>query len=204
MPRPKTPKLTRAAIAAAAIEHVEAGRELQLVPIAKRLNVSVSSLYHHVDGRNDIVHAMRELLTESYWLEIPAGTPWPEAVRQAATVLRDLYGNHPRTTPLLLSVEVASPATLAFYSELMISLLDGGIPVESVVTVVEMVDAYVLGVALDAMSPSSLFDLENLPARVRPLFAAHPTGKRRNDELFEFGLKILIEGIRRLTTSASV
>ena len=59
MARPRTTLLSRDIIGRAAIEFVDAGKDLQVVPLAKHLGVSVSSLYHHVDGRDGVNRAMR-------------------------------------------------------------------------------------------------------------------------------------------------
>ncbi|NNV08536.1 TetR/AcrR family transcriptional regulator, partial [Geobacillus sp. MMMUD3] len=68
MARPTSPLLSREKIALAAIEMLDSGQELKIQPLAKRLGVSLSSLYHHVDGREGIVHAMREVLSGQYVL----------------------------------------------------------------------------------------------------------------------------------------
>lgn len=69
MARPKQARLSVEIIGQAAIDYVEAGNELQLVPLAKSLGVSVSSLYHHVSGREGVIRAMRQVLNERYAAE---------------------------------------------------------------------------------------------------------------------------------------
>lgn len=196
MARPKQPLLTRRAIAEAAIEMLDAGHELQVVPLARRLGVSVSSLYHHVDGRQGIIHAMREVLSERYQLVPSGGAAWDDVVRSAVASLWHLYGEHPRALQLLLTVVIDEPATVGFYGEMVEALRAAGIPEDELLSTVETLDAFAFGVALDALSPDRIFDPGDAAPSMEPLIERHPVGAVRNALLFERGLELIIAGIR--------
>lgn len=214
MARPKAPLLSRELIARTAIELVDAGHELQVVPLAERLGVSVSSLYHHVKGRTGIIHAMREVLSRDYALVPPSdsgsgtgtGTvtadgaepapDWEATVRASTRTLWSLYGDHPRVMPLLLSVVIDEPATVDFYSVLVDALDAAGIPESEQLSTVETLDAFAFGVALDALSPDLIFDPGGRHTRLDGLIRDHPRGRERNLLLFERGLELIMLGIR--------
>lgn len=206
MARPKEPLLSREIIARAAIELIEEGKDLQIVPLAERLGVSKSSLYHHVRGRTGVIHAIREVLGEEYQLLPTASDDWEETVRASARSAGSLYGDHPRVLPLLLSVVIDEPATVGFYSVLVDALERAGIPEDELLSTVETIDAFAFGVALDALSPDLIFDAGPAHSRLTTLSAKHPTGKARNALLFERGLDLLVLGIRergRIANSSS-
>lgn len=195
MARPKSTLLTREIIGRAAIELVDAGHELQVVPLAKRLGVSVSSLYHHVDGRTGIIHAMREVLSDRYALVPDQNLDWQDTVRASLRTLWRLYGNHPRVMPLLLSVTINEPGPIGFYSVLVDAVDQAGIPQDEQLSTVETLEAFAFGVALDALSPDLIYQPGEGHERLGELIAAHPTGKARNELLFERGLDLLLLGI---------
>jgi len=202
MARPTRALLSRQIIARAAIQLVDDGHELQVVPLAERLGVSVSSLYHHVRGRVGIIHAMREVLSEEYRLAPVAHASWEDTVRTSVRTLWNLYGDHPRVLPLLLSVVIDEPATVNFYGVLVDALDSAGIPENEILSTVETLDAFAFGVALDGLSPNLIFDPGTEESRLGALARSHPVGQERNQLLFERGLDLLILGVRERARTA--
>lgn len=203
MARPKTPLLTRERIGRAAIALVDAGQELQVVPLAKRLGVSVSSIYHHVKNRSDVIHAMREVLTQEFALVPHQEVTWEDTVRTSAHHMWRLYGSHPRVIPLLVSVVIDEPTTLDFYAVLIDALAEAGIPETEQLSTVETLEAFVFGVALDAGSPNHIFEPTARQERLQRLVAQHPQGQARNEQLFAHGLELLLLGIRERGKAAT-
>ncbi len=202
--RPKAPLLSREIIARAAIELVDEGHELQVVPLAERLGVSTSSLYHHVKGRTGIVHAIREVLSEEYSLVPEPSASWEETVRKSTRTLWRLYGDHPKVMPLLLSVVITEPTTVDFYSLIIDALDKAGIPEDEQLSTVEMLDAFAFGVALDALSPDLIFEPGGEHERLNRLISKHPSGRKRNELLFERGLDVIVLGIRERARLAAL
>lgn len=196
MARPKTALLSRAAIAEAAIALVDAGEDLQVIPLAKALGVSPSSLYHHVDGRDGIIHAMREVLSARYATPNVDGLDWEERLRKLVASLGRLYLDHPQVLQLLLTVVIEEPLTLELYEQLAEALRDGGVPEDELLTTLETLDAFAFGVALDSLSPESIFARNRVAPQFDELIDRHPVGEARNRRLFEHGLELLISGIR--------
>lgn len=196
MARPKVALLSREMIAEAAIELVDAGRDLQVVPLARELKVSPSSLYHHVSGRDDIIHAMREVLSARYAPPPTEGLGWEEQVRVVVTALWQLYGDHPRVLQLLLTVIIEEPTILELYGQLASALRAGGVPDSDLLSTIETLDAFAFGVALDALSPESIFARNRLGADFDALIDAHPTGRERNERLFDHGFALILAGLR--------
>ena len=195
MARPTSPLLSREKIALAAIEMLDSGQELKIQPLAKRLGVSLSSLYHHVDGREGIVHAMREVLSGQYVLPTPDGDTWQDAVRAGVGSLWRLYADHPRVMIHLLGVTIEEPQTLRLYESLVSALKRTGLPEGEVLSTVEVLDAFAFGVAIDALSPTEIFAPDDEDSPLTDLIAALPPGPARNELLYRRGLVIIIAGI---------
>lgn len=196
MARPLTVRLNREIIGRAAVEYVEAGHELQLVPLAQKLGVSVSSLYHHVAGREGVIHAMREVLAETYLPQIPAEGDWEQRLRREVEATWRMYADHPRALQHMLTVVIDEPDVLRLYGALTSALLEAGLPESEVMTTVEVIDAFSFGAALDALSPDRIIDEERAEGKLVELLEAHPSGAERNRLVFDRGLDLLIAGIR--------
>ncbi|SJN13073.1 Transcriptional regulator, TetR family [Leucobacter sp. 7(1)] len=199
MARPRTVLLSREIIGRAAIDHVAAGHELQLVPLAKRLGVSVSSLYHHVDGRDGVIRAMRAVLVEQYVAaapELPEGGGWERRIRSEVELTWRMYADHPGVLQLMLTVVIDEPDVLRFYSAIADALHEAGLPEDEVLTTIEVIDAFTFGAALDALSPEAILDPDHTGPELGALIRRHPVGVERNRRVFERGLDFVIAGVR--------
>ena len=201
--RPRTALLSREIIGRAAIEFVESGHELQLVPLAKRLGVSVSSLYHHVDGRDGVIQAMRQVLAPQYLGPISREGSWRERIRRQVEFIWRMYAEHPRVLQLTITVVIDEPDMLSFYGALVDALEEAGIPDDELLTTVEVIDAFCFGAVLDALSPDAILAAERAEGRLADLLPAHPVGEERNQRVFERGLELIIAGISARAAEAA-
>ncbi|WP_017792824.1 TetR/AcrR family transcriptional regulator C-terminal domain-containing protein [Leucobacter salsicius] len=198
MARPRIARLSREIIGRAAIDYVEAGHNLQLVPLAHELEVSVSSLYHHVKGRDGVIQAMRQVLVAEYVPDVPVseGADWATRVRGEVEATWRMYADHPRVLELMLTVVIDEPAVLRFYTSLVDALREAGVPDDEVLTTVEVLDAFTFGAAFDAMSPDEIMKPGEADGKLAELLSVHPVGRARNRLMFDRGLDLLIDGIR--------
>ncbi|MHA3683523.1 TetR/AcrR family transcriptional regulator [Leucobacter sp. HY1908] len=199
MARPRTTKLSPEIIGRAAIDYVEAGNDLQLVPLAKRLGVSVSSLYHHVAGRDGVIQAMRQVLVPEYIPAAPAGAAegdWEARIRSEVELTWRMYADHPRVLQLMLTVVIDEPDVLRFYSVLTDALGEAGVPDDEILTTIEVIDAFTFGAALDALSPDEILRPGETGGKLAELLPAHPVGRVRNRRVFDRGLDLLLAGVR--------
>lgn len=202
MARPHSPILSREKIALVAITMIDDGDELKIQPLAKKLGVSLSSLYHHVNGRDGIIHAMREVLSSRYEFTVPTNVEWKDNLRAGVHTLWRLYSDHPRVMIYLLGVTVEEPGTLALYESLIDTLKQAGIPRDELLTTVEVLDAFAFGAALDALSPSRIFAPQDPRSQMGELLEEHPSGSERNTLLYDRGIEIILAGIEDRVRSA--
>ena len=195
MARPKTARLSREIIGRAAIELAESGRELQLVPLAKKLGVSVSSLYHHVNGREGVIRAMREVLVPRYLAEVPEDAGWEQRIRLEVERTWRMYADHPRVLQYMMTAVIDEPDVMRFYNALAEALAEAGLPAAELLTTIEVIDAFTFGAALDTLSPDTILDPASAGEILSGLLADHPSGAARNRRLFDRGLDLLLTGI---------
>ena len=165
--------------------------------LARRLEVSPSSLYNHVSGRAQVVELMRELAMSE--VELPTEDPrrpWTDTVADILRSFRSSYARYPRLIPLLTAHAVNSSHAFTMYNALAGALAHGGFTAADTLRVITLMDCFVLGSALDLAAPIEPWESA---AECGPeLAAALATGgpkPARADDAFEFGLAVLLRGL---------
>lgn len=160
MARPTTKLLSPRIIADAALRLVRKHGEFTIPGLAAELGVHPSSLYHHLPGgRRAIVHRMRERVYESVDLTHAMNplAPALERLENWMHTMRAATAAVPEAVPHLVRAPVEDRRTLEIYEALFVILRDAGVPAAQRVACSAMVDAVVLGSALDAGSPVPLW-----------------------------------------------
>lgn len=156
MARPHRPILSRELIIATALDLIDRTGRFTLPELAQRLGVSVSSLYHHIEGRASIVEGIRGLLAAT--MTPPTEPDWQDAVVHWATSYRDSFAAHPAAIPLLVGQTVSDPSTLAQYDQLAQVLQDrAGLTGADLIVAITMLDTLCLGAALDLGAPPEVW-----------------------------------------------
>jgi AcrR family transcriptional regulator len=195
MPRPRVNLLSVDLIADAAIELADSGATFGVNALARRLGVTPSSLYNHVDGKDAIVELMRSRLGERYLPE-PVTGEWDDIVVGIVRGLRRLYADHPLIVPLLVGKTITDPGVIASYDRLATALAAAGVPDDEVLAVVAIVDAYAIGFGLDLTSPDEIWQPDVPTVTLGRLIADASTGPERSDAAFEIGLEMLLTSLR--------
>ncbi|MFB9375473.1 TetR/AcrR family transcriptional regulator [Kineococcus gynurae] len=197
MARPKNPLLSRELVLEQALALLDETGQLTLPGLARRLGVSPSSIYHHVPGgKEEIVEGVRGVLTGSDPGPDPT-LPWGEYVEAWARQYRSAMAAHPHVVPLLTAQTVSNPLTLAWYEECaQVLARDGFAPVD-VLHAITVLDSLVLGSALDAGAPLTVWadDDEHAPTLSAAIRAGRETAGDRSRLSFELGLRSLLVGL---------
>ncbi len=196
MARPKVSLLSRDRIADAAIDLADSGERFGVNALARRLGVTPSSLYNHVDGRDAIIELMRERLGSRYFPERVTGE-WDHVVRAIVRNLRSLYADHPLFVPLLVGKTITAPVVIDNYDRLATALAEAGFPDDEVLAIVAIVDAFAIGFGFDVASPDEIWRPETPTRTLGRLVADAERGRERSDRAFDIGLEMLIDALRR-------
>ncbi|UYQ77154.1 TetR/AcrR family transcriptional regulator C-terminal domain-containing protein [Glutamicibacter sp. JL.03c] len=197
MARPSKPKLNPEVIAEAALALVDKHGEFTLPQLATSLSVSASSLYNHVQGKDEIVELMRGRAMAV--IDLPESQPesWQQTVRLIATAYWSSYSKHPRLIPLLTSHTVRDRTTLRVYDALAEAFSQAGFEATRRLQAITIIDSFVLGSALDAAAPQQVWepDDSSSPQFTEALDAGLPSAQRAQST-FLLGLDVILEGLR--------
>ncbi|GAA3664354.1 TetR/AcrR family transcriptional regulator C-terminal domain-containing protein [Nocardioides ginsengisoli] len=195
--RPRKAVLDRAKIGRAALELVDETGDVNLPELARRLGVTTSSLYHHVDGRSGVIELLREQVSTEMDVATLEQHSWDAAIPAFFRSYRSVFAAHPRVVPLLTTTTVRSPQVLAAYDRMVVLLEEVGFPVDRAMEVLTAVESFVVGSALDLAAPDVMWEI---PAGVEtPRLAAALAHQRdathRAEAAFECGLRMILTGV---------
>jgi AcrR family transcriptional regulator len=199
VPAKSRPTLTRQRIveAALALADERGGAALTMRALAGRLQVEAMSLYHHVRNREDLLDGIADLLVAT---ELPMPTarqPWDRALRDFAVGIRRTAQRHPAAFQLVGLRPLRTARALQPVVALLARLEAAGIPAETAVAAYRLAAAYARGFALAEIAGLTL---ASSPPNVDADAISGPLAvalRRPNDEIFEAGLSIVIDGISR-------
>jgi AcrR family transcriptional regulator len=119
--------------------------------LARELGVEAASLYHHVDGKEQILDGLVDLVAAE--IEPPeASANWWDAIRERAHHTRAGLRRHPWAVSLMASRTTPGPATLRLLETGIRCLREGGFSVPLAAHAVSTVDSYVHGFVLQEVN----------------------------------------------------
>jgi AcrR family transcriptional regulator len=195
--RPRKAVLDRAKIGHAALDLVDETGDVNLPELARRLGVSTSSLYHHVDGRSGVIELLREQVSARMDVATLEQQSWDDAIPAFFRSYRAVFAAHPRVVPLLTTTTIRSPQVLAAYDRMVAILEEIGFPVDRAMEVLTAVESFVIGSALDLAAPDVMWEI---PAgveapRLAEALASQRDAVHRAEAAFECGLRMMLAGV---------
>ncbi|WP_166397238.1 TetR/AcrR family transcriptional regulator [Rubrobacter marinus] len=183
--------LSRRRILEAAVELVD--REglgaLSMRKLGRELGVEAMSLYNHVPNKEALLGGMVEVLIEG--LEIPAATSggWEGKVREAFRSYLKLARAHPEVFQLFATRPLGTGEALRIFEVLR----GAGLELVPALQAFRALSSYTVGYALAEIRGFPL-ELEGGP---RALELAPPLKEVDRDAQFDFGLDLIISGLRQ-------
>jgi AcrR family transcriptional regulator len=198
MSRAKVP-LSRETIAAAAlgIADAEGFQAVSMRRVGQELNVGTMSLYYYVKTKDDLIAVMDDaLMSEALLPAMPKN--WKRAITEIATRTHSIFLRHPWA---LVSMQSAPPGLNAMrhMEQCLEALAETSMTAKQKLTLLAMVDDFVIGHALREAASEKVVDMEfaetqmatgNFP-RIAEVFGGGriEIGKDR----FQAGLHLLLE-----------
>jgi len=119
--------------------------------LARELGVEAASLYHHVQGKNQILDGLVDLVAAE--IELPASSAdWRTATSQRAYNTRAVLRRHPWAVSLMASRTSPGPATLRLLETGIRCFREGGFSVAQAAHAISAVDSYVHGFVLQEVN----------------------------------------------------
>jgi AcrR family transcriptional regulator len=202
--RPRTAVLSREGIVVTALDLIdEVGAETFSVNLlAARLGVRPSSLYNHIAGKDDLLAAVQEVITDAIDSTMFETQPWASAVAAWARSYREAFIGHPHAIPLFATSPVAGAIrTMEMYERVVKGFERAEWPLQRIIPAIVALECFILGSAMDAVAPPDLFHPGGAAEHVPTLAAAFAAQDRGNgvrtesDIAFETGLAAMIRGL---------
>ncbi|WP_234312455.1 TetR/AcrR family transcriptional regulator C-terminal domain-containing protein [Streptomyces griseus] len=215
--------LDRIVEAAVAVADAEGLAALSMRRVAAELGVATMSLYRHVADKDDLLVRMMDTVIAGH--PLPAAPPpgWREPLELAARQLWGVFRAHPWLAPALSMTRPQLITSALAYSEWGLSALHrNGLDLQTAFTSHLMLLNYVRGLAVnleaerEAEAQSGLDSEEWMDTREPEVVASFGEGPYPTlallaergydfglDDLFEFGLQRLLDGLAPLLGGAS-
>lgn len=214
----RTP-LTRERIIDAAAEVADGAglAGVSMRTVGKQLGVEAMSLYHHIDGKEQLLDELADWVFDRIELpDLQAG--WREGMSARAHSARAVLTAHPWGLTLVESRRAAGPAVLAHHDAVLGCLRRDGFSVALAAHAFSVLDAYVYGFVLTEQRLPFEADerVEDYVAGLALIEATYPHLIEMVKELvvgkdyaysneFEHGLELILDGLAgRLATEGAV
>lgn len=205
-------RILRAALAFADEHGLEA---LSMRKLGQELGFEAMSLYNHVKNKDDLLDGMLELVLAETEPPPPDG-PWDEAVRASAVSVHAALRRHPWAASRLMSFAGALQPRLRYMDSLLGRLRSAGFDADTTYHAYHVLDGHIFGFSLwenshtysGVSTEDAVEFLERLiPASELPYLHEHgrqhlEEGPHRHVSAFEFGLDLILEGLRRVHASS--
>ena len=119
--------------------------------LARELGVEAASLYHHVNGKSQILDALVDLVAAEIEAPVPSAN-WRTAITQRAHNTRAGLRRHPWAVSLMASRTSPGPATLGLLETGIRCFREGGFSVRQAAHAISVVDSYVHGFVLQEVN----------------------------------------------------
>ncbi len=197
--RKKPPSLTRERIRSEALKLIDAeGLEaFSTRKLGAALGCEAMAIYWYYPSKEALLDAVvDELMSRVAVTE--GASDWVEALREVARSYRGLAKKHPHAFPLIAMRRFATEGTYAFLERLFSSAKREGIDDRTTARFFRAVSAYCSGIALNEIASRSDDEDPKVRAQFERVGAVSKWLEAEHfDDLFEFGLGVLLEALAR-------
>jgi AcrR family transcriptional regulator len=213
---PRLP-LTRDRILQAALELAdESGIDsLTMRKLGQELGFEAMSLYNHVANKDDVLDGILDLVLVESEPPSPEGN-WDIAIRGSALSVHAALRRHPWACSLVMDPGRIRPARLRYMDLLLGRLREAGFSAETTYHAYHVLDGHIFGFSLWETSHSYTDEevsnfVERFARTITP--DAYPylhehgeqhfsEGPHQDVSAFEFGLDLIVEGLKRIHDTA--
>ncbi|MEV5651104.1 TetR/AcrR family transcriptional regulator [Nocardia sp. NPDC052254] len=201
MVRPRKPLITRDSIIAASIEMIDGDGidSFSLPRVAKQLNVSTSSLYHHFSDRRELMaEVAKEIMRGARVPAAPADGDWMEWFVQLSLNYREAILRHANAALILVELLPRDVLT-STYEKCARILSDCGVAPALHVIILDGLEKLSFATILSSLANASAADgdiFPNVDAERHPVLStALSSNPWSATELFEVTIRSFLSGV---------
>jgi AcrR family transcriptional regulator len=213
---PRLP-LSRDRILHAALDLADEGgiESLTMRKLGQALGFEAMSLYHHVADKDDVLDGVLDLVLAKGEPPSPTGD-WDDAIRASAVSVHKALRRHPWSCTLLMSPGRVRPARLRYMDLLLGRLREAGFSAETTFHAYHVLDGHIFGFSLwetshtytaEEISKFTAKFAQTITADAYPYLHEHAQqhfgeGPEHEVSAFEFGLDLILDGLKKLRDTA--
>lgn len=185
--RPTQAKLTEETIAAAALDLIDekGWSALTMNALAAKLHVRAPSLYHYIDGQNDLIHLIRQKVVRKIETSQFAQMNWEEAILSFGMSYYRAFLQHTNTIGILSVTPIRDRETFQMY-EAFLSVLDReGWNAERSIEILVGLEYLALGSAYEQSASDIMLNAELAEANDAPVLAKFVRARINKDKIVE-------------------
>jgi AcrR family transcriptional regulator len=178
--------------------------ELSMRRLADEVGLGVMTLYGYVRTKEELLGELGAHALAHVVLPDDSDQPWDEQLVRALGELHEAFSRHPGIVDLLIAQVVTGPALNHVRNGLLGILVRAGFDIDTAVEAFGSLVLYVFGFAVAERTRQSIETTDLAEARYGPLddfpylkLAAERYPDRISPSTFGFGLRQLVEGLRR-------
>src|SRR2546428_10406381 len=198
--------LSRERIVAAAVSLIdtEGLDALSMRRLGHALDVEAMSLYRHFPSKGALLEAVVARLLAELPVPAPTAARWQDAFRALARAYRVLLTRHPNAIPLLATLELSNPGSLAVAGAVMALFSAAGFDPRTSLYVVATGESFVIGFAYWEAGTANLREGRSAPPPIPPRANSDLVEHLNEltepgcDKAFEFGLDVLVAGLEKV------
>lgn len=183
--------------------------------LASELGVEAMSLYHYYPSKDEILAAMLDAVYREIDVRALDGD-WRDSIRAMAISFHGALLDHPWACGLLMSsIDLREPR-MRHMDAVLSTLTEAGLSESLVDHAYHALDSYIVGFTLWQLPIRAIADelpdlaqqfVRHVPRDQYPHLVAHieyhMTPRSNEENAFEFGLRLLLDGLERLRASSS-
>lgn len=176
---PSREPLCRARVVSAAARVADEGglAAVSMRNVGRELSVEAMSLYHHVQGKEDLLDGLADWVFSQVRLP-DANETWRKGMESRARSAMQVLAAHPWALGLIESRSTPGPALLRHHEEVIGCLRRGGFDLLAASHAFSVIDAYVQGFVLTEQTlpfdPSDAVQAGGFATQFEPMLADYP------------------------------
>jgi AcrR family transcriptional regulator len=199
-----SPRFTREYVLEKALEVIEEAppEEFSMRRLGEALGVRSMTLYGYVENRNDIIESVTRLALDKFHQEPDPDAAWYDQVRVMLREIHLVCREYPHLASLVISRDTHVPGLLHLRERMLALLRGAGFDDHTALQALGVLAYYTTGFsggqALQRMSDAG-GTIVKLPRETFPHLTslAGSYEQHASEEAFEFGLELLLDGLRR-------
>jgi AcrR family transcriptional regulator len=174
--------------------------ELSIRRLGRELNVNGASLYHHFRNKDEILLGAALLTLEDARTPATSDVDWREWFIDNSRIYRRALLAHPALVAVILKQHPHRIA-LPFYDAAVQMLLDNGVPLSSIIPLIECVESFTFGSVLYTTAAST--DVEDVGDSFKALGRAERQAASHVDDedLWETAVRGILDAVVEAGTS---